>query len=111
MGLGLRRDQGAQHLAEVLHDSEVALALAHHEPRAWHVFRQPPSVRGRREAVVAAIPKQHRTADRAQVDIPWPDPGDVVPATAAGSLAQSLAYRAGERRGEARVLHQPAVAG
>jgi hypothetical protein len=37
------------------------------------------------EAVVAAVPQQNRAAHRAQVDVPFPDPGDVVPAPAAGA--------------------------
>jgi hypothetical protein len=58
------------------------------------------------EAVVAAVPQQNRAAHRAQVDVPFLDPGDVVPAPAAGARAESLAHRVRERRRVSLVIQQ-----
>ena len=68
-------------------------------------------VRELREAVVAAVPQQNRAADCAQIDVPFPDPGDVVPASATGALPESLARRFSERRGMSLVIQQVTVAG
>ncbi len=56
-------------------------------------------VRGLGEAVIAAVPQQNRAADCAQIDVPFPDPGDVVPASATGAMPESLAHRFSERLG------------
>jgi hypothetical protein len=83
--------QSLEHLAEVVINPEVALAVTQDEPCAGQILRQPLSVCGRCEAVFAAIPQQNRAANRTEIDVLFPDPGNFVPA-AAGSLAQCLAH-------------------
>ena len=73
--------QGIEHLAEMLEDPEMALAVTQDEPRPGQVLRQPQPMGGRRQAVLAAVPQQDRAGDGAQVDVPFTDPGDVIPAS------------------------------
>jgi len=47
----------------------------------------------------------------AQVDVAFPGPGDVVPASATGARPESLARRFSERRGVSLAVRQLAVAG
>ena len=95
----------------MLKEPHVAFTVTHHQLRLRQVLCQVSPVLGRRQLVVAAVPRPYWAADCAQVDIPFPEPGDVVPAGAAGALAQRLARALLEGRGTVPVGQQFTVAG